>query len=811
VTQLASGMQFLKNIGCSVKDNCVDAGGVWDITKYGASNCFCATETGTALWGDASCPTTTKTVDSCQLAWLDGNTDNMDKALYTIIALVTGVATLSVLSGLDRGIKTLSAVAFTLGATVWLGILYADNTWYALNSVVQTTGYYIQWVIQVGFDCEAFAMLNIEFNNAPMDGGANKLWGSNYETSVYGMLEAVQLNPSAVTTTKDCGDLPNPCAQGIINVGLAATMVAGSIAGGQAETLLKHFHVSPNGISKIKAAKNTLDTLYGNAVIGIPCGSGWATDNFDDFTSNYVVTGTASGSGLCAGLSGAQLASCTSLWTPSGFGVDPLSFPRCPETTVTDQALWGVCHSHSYSCKTTSSYYDDTYPQFMDWWTIFYWAWWITWAPFVGFFVALISRGRTVREVIIGGFVCPTLFAILWFSVLGGLAIKMQRVAEVALQVRPDTAHAMTTCGEHYSGWTPITPESKKLAEAGYYMLSCSPGSSDNIYLLMAPYKNLTSFLHIILWFGLVIFFLTSSDSGSMTDDIISASGLSAPRIPIWQKVFWCWTEGVVAISLLINGNALSTLRALSIVIGLPFTILLCHMVPSTYRALKREMGDEDIMHSNRFNTQLLDLFEGFKPHTGTPFGIGEYLTNIVLAVFFPCVGVYKTYKHCFPNETLMPIFWATLQQLLFLLFIVLHAAEEAANRDGAIAAALGGDWRGFLDAFTGKGLHTLAWVSYCIFTFINTYLRGEMRSKYKIWGNYVEDFWSCLVFYPVAIAQFTMHATSEGKDMKKYFHSLDSLIQEMADAAEDGNVIPASIQQPVTVTSKPSQETAFA
>ena len=77
--------------------------------------------------------------------------------------------------------------------------------------------------------------------------------------------------------------------------------------------------------------------------------------------------------------------------------------------------------------------------------------------------------------------------------------------------------------------------------------------------------------------------------------------------------------------------------------------------------------------------------------------------------------------------------------------------------------------------------------------------------------GNYVEDFWSCLVFYPVAIAQFTMHATSEGKDMKKYFHSLDSLIQEMADAAEDGNVIPASIQQPVTVVSKQSQETAFA
>eukprot|EP00964_Phaeocystis_antarctica_P117293 scaffold81121_cov63-Phaeocystis_antarctica.AAC.4 len=154
-------MQFLKDLSCSVKDNCVNAGGTWDITKYGADNCFCATETGTAQWGDDEC-TSQGTVDNCQLSWLSGEENAIDKALYTIIGLVTGVATLSVLSGLDRGIKILSAVAFTMGAIVLMCVIYADNTWYLLNVVVQTTGYYLQHLMQVGFDCEAFQQLNFE-------------------------------------------------------------------------------------------------------------------------------------------------------------------------------------------------------------------------------------------------------------------------------------------------------------------------------------------------------------------------------------------------------------------------------------------------------------------------------------------------------------------------------------------------------------------------------------------------------------------------------------------------------------------------
>ena len=129
---------------------------------------------GTALWGDETCTIqNNKTVDNCQLAWLRGDDDAMDQALYTIIALVTGVATLSVLSGLDRGIKTLSQCAFSCGMIVMITIVFADNTWYILNVMVQTTGYYLQYVIQVGFDCEAFQQLGYEFRSS------NLLWGSD--------------------------------------------------------------------------------------------------------------------------------------------------------------------------------------------------------------------------------------------------------------------------------------------------------------------------------------------------------------------------------------------------------------------------------------------------------------------------------------------------------------------------------------------------------------------------------------------------------------------------------------------------------
>merc|ERR1711871_756307 len=232
------------------------------------------------------------------------------------------------------------------------------------------------------------------------------------------------------------------------------------------------------------------------------------------------------------------------------------------------------------------------------------------------------------------------------------------------------------TCSEHYSGGVPITPKAKHLAAAGYYMLTCMP-KDNQIYHIMEPYANATGFLQFFLWLGLVIYFLTSSDSGSMTDDIISASGLSAERVPWWQKVFWCWTEGLVAIALVNTGGALKALQALSIVIGLPYTVLLCLMVPSLYRLVKKEMGDEDIATSYKFNTQLGDVFELWMVK-GAPISMGAYVTKIFIALLFPFLPIMKICKHLDSSKPISAMLTAAVAELLHLAWFIFMILEWA-------------------------------------------------------------------------------------------------------------------------------------
>ncbi len=190
-----------------------------------------------------------------------------------------------------------------------------------------------------------------------------------------------------------------------------------------------------------------------------------------------------------------------------------------------------------------------------DWyhgWTVFYWAWWIAWSPFVGMFIARISKGRTVREFLIAVLVIPTLVTSLWMSTFGLTALD-QVIGNV---------------GELANGIS-----DKSLAM--FQML-------ENL-----PLSSITSVLAIIL---ITIFFVTSSDSGSLVVDSITAGGkLDAP---ISQRIFWAITEGLVAIALLYAGGteALSALQAGSIATALPFTVILLLMCYSLYIALHAEL-----------------------------------------------------------------------------------------------------------------------------------------------------------------------------------------------------------------------------
>ena len=184
-------------------------------------------------------------------------------------------------------------------------------------------------------------------------------------------------------------------------------------------------------------------------------------------------------------------------------------------------------------------------------WTIFYWGWWISWAPFVGVFIARISRGRTVREFVTGTLLVPTLASFVWFTVMGGTAIMRQ--IEVGDLVGED-------------GVT---------AEVALF---------DTLNTL--PLGTLLSGIAIIL---VVIFFVTSSDSGSLVVDMLASGGHPDP--PTWSRVLWACLEGLVAIGLLLAGGSagLSALQAGSVATGFPFAVVMVLISISLYKALATE------------------------------------------------------------------------------------------------------------------------------------------------------------------------------------------------------------------------------
>ncbi|EMK3385350.1 BCCT family transporter [Vibrio parahaemolyticus] len=180
-------------------------------------------------------------------------------------------------------------------------------------------------------------------------------------------------------------------------------------------------------------------------------------------------------------------------------------------------------------------------------WTAFYWAWWISWSPFVGMFIARVSRGRSVREFIICVILIPSTVCVLWMTAFGGTAIS---------QYVNDGYEAV------FNAELPL-----KL----FAMLD------------VMPFAEITSVVGIVL---VVVFFITSSDSGSLVIDTIAAGGKVDAPTP--QRVFWCTFEGLVAIALMLGGG-LAAAQAMAVTTGLPFTIVLLVATVSLIKGLMDE------------------------------------------------------------------------------------------------------------------------------------------------------------------------------------------------------------------------------
>ncbi|WP_028575655.1 BCCT family transporter [Desulfonatronovibrio hydrogenovorans] len=184
-------------------------------------------------------------------------------------------------------------------------------------------------------------------------------------------------------------------------------------------------------------------------------------------------------------------------------------------------------------------------------WTLFYWGWWIAWSPFVGMFIARVSKGRSIREFVMGVLMVPVGFTFMWMTFFGNTALHMilvQGITQLGDAVSADTTVALFQFFEHL------------------------------------PFSTLASLVATIL---VVTFFVTSSDSGSLVIDMLTSGG--EEDAPVWQRIFWACTEGVVAAALLLAGG-LGALQTATIASALPFTVIMLLMCWGLLRALRIEV-----------------------------------------------------------------------------------------------------------------------------------------------------------------------------------------------------------------------------
>jgi len=400
-------------------------------------------------------------------------------------------------------------------------------------------------------------------------------------------------------------------------------------------------------------------------------------------------------------------------------------------------------------------------------WTIFYWGWWIAWCPFVGMFIAKISVGRTVREFIAGTMAAPVVYVFMWLVIFGGAGMRLEReaaaaglcchnidmnVVQRAAGAGPDGVVVLAglcgmgeecnPCSEQLATnttWGKVWGEAGELTDPGSWgtttpsrhltRLSCR--STEQMWFdLMLSYGDLGGFLSGFSLLSLVLYFVTSSDSGSLVIDCLASNG--HPEPPRLQRLLWALTEGLTASALLTAGGreALTALQAMSIATGLVYTVLMCVACLALWRALQVEAGEADWL-SPAFSTNILDPFftDPFprqrKKFKGSAALLGEFMLNLVLAP----VTVGRTAGRVMDPATALPVRLGLTAS--FLLFVLLHLLELAVS-----------------------GCWALALVTYIAFCCGVAGVRCRARAALNIPGTALEDLCLSLVLYPAVALQ---------------------------------------------------------
>jgi hypothetical protein len=417
---------------------------------------------------------------------------------------------------------------------------------------------------------------------------------------------------------------------------------------------------------------------------------------------------------------------------------------------------------------------------FQDVWTVFYMAWWMAWSAFVGMFIARVSKGRTIGQIVTYSFGGPLAFVIVWYCTFGGIGLRQAR-----------QAMELSTLGETYYN------------DSGYFLASdstyCYDVPQDDVYIgtkviftnslkgitpvcefnyaesdqawfnvmfsFSFPDDNMEgfgTFLAILSLLALVIYFVTSSDSGSLVVDHLASNGLLHHH---WiQRLFWAFTEGAVATALLSAGgaDALSALQAASIVFGLPFTVLVLYMCQSILCMCEQLDANSDNVNA----IQELVVPKGFSMSIfGGVFNVFEYAvsfgnvheervkkgmdwptsfqtTQFFLALFLPFVSLRNVLNCVNPKDSSkkMVLFTTAVYAVTHVAMITFFALASKS----AVFVALG-------------------WVCFFINGCILTSVRNNVREKLNLSGNAFEDFVTSSFIFPQVFVQILVEYQEGG------------------------------------------------
>lgn len=412
----------------------------------------------------------------------------------------------------------------------------------------------------------------------------------------------------------------------------------------------------------------------------------------------------------------------------------------------------------------------------MNAWTVFYQAWWISWSAFVGLFFARISKGRTIGEVISYGLLAPILYIIVWFTIWGGIGLRQARQADELIALGStyfnDTKEfavpgsdfcydvpqgdvvvdGQTIFTNYLLGVTPVCKFDSSKADLSAFNVLYSFSFPDELKNGFGPV--LTGLFLICL----TIYFATSSDSGSLVVDHLSANGRKKHH---WiQRLFWAVTEGAVATSLLSAGGsaALQGVQAASIIAALPFQFLLCYLLESIWVFVNQAAKDPDNMEF-KLSTQA----EFAMPIYGGIFNIFEFTASggdvnpkriergmhlptrmqaveFFKALFVPFISLYQVLNAAYPKSKKMNFVTSAFYGLIFITWVAVFISY------GTYTAMLGWGWG----------------IMFCGAVLLAS-IRNGFRERYNLRSNVLGDFIASCFVYPQVLAQMRIHCVDLG------------------------------------------------